>query len=108
MILMHSSTQRSLQCRDIHDRFPSRTPSCLTLAGLYSAQCNSGHSMAPFLYSVSLLHCMPVGLQGGGCGLGMMWGRERARAMCLEAGFKSVEEEEMEFDSFNLNYLCRK
>jgi hypothetical protein len=51
---------------------------------------------------------MPVGLHGGGKGLGMMWGREKAHNMLLEAGFSSVDEEEMVFDSFNLNYLCRK
>ena len=71
-------------------------------------QANQGHDMAPFLYCVSLLHCMPVGLYGNGQGLGMMWGRERAKAMIKEAGFSSISEEEMEFDAFNLNYVCRK
>ena len=31
---------------------------------------NVGHPMAPFLYTVSLLHCMPQGLQDDGAGLG--------------------------------------
>lgn len=35
------------------------------------------HSMGAFLYTVSLMHCMPVGLVDGGAGLGMMWGREK-------------------------------
>ena len=42
---------------------------------------NMEHPMAPFLYTVSLMHCMPVGLIDGGAGLGMMWGRDRAEAL---------------------------
>ncbi|KAG1664689.1 hypothetical protein FOA52_006664 [Chlamydomonas sp. UWO 241] len=71
-------------------------------------QHNVNHPMAPFLYCVSLLHCMPQGLNHCGAGLGMMWGRERAVAMLREAGFGSVEVVEMEFDTFNDCYLCRQ
>jgi 2-polyprenyl-3-methyl-5-hydroxy-6-metoxy-1,4-benzoquinol methylase len=68
---------------------------------------NLDHPMGPFLYTVSLMHCMPVGLKDNGTGLGMMWGREQAEAMLKEAGFESIEVLEMENDSFNLHYLCR-
>ena len=68
---------------------------------------NMSHPMAPFLYTVSLLHCMPQGLCDNGLGLGMMWGRERATALLEEAGFSQVELCEMEHDSFNLHYFCR-
>eukprot|EP00873_Tetraselmis_striata_P022558 jgi/Tetstr1/442822/TSEL_030905.t1 len=68
---------------------------------------NRSHSMAPFLYTVSLLHCMPQGLNHGGPGLGMMWGREKAVAMLREAGFGQVEVVELQFDTFNDVYLCR-
>ena len=48
---------------------------------------NLTHPMGPFLYTVSLMHCMPVGLVGGGTGLGMMWGREKAVEMLKDARF---------------------
>jgi len=68
---------------------------------------NIEHSMGPFLYTVSLMHCMPVGLNENGTGLGMMWGREHAESLLKEAGFESVEINEMGYDPFNLHYLCR-
>ncbi len=50
---------------------------------------NKNHPMGPFLYTVSLMHCLPVGLVNGGAGLGMMWGRELATDMLHRAGFTS-------------------
>jgi 2-polyprenyl-3-methyl-5-hydroxy-6-metoxy-1,4-benzoquinol methylase len=68
---------------------------------------NLGHLMGPFLYTVSLMHCLPVGLVDGGMGLGMMWGRERALAMLKDAGFEQVEVCDIPNDPFNLHFLCR-
>lgn len=68
---------------------------------------NLDHPMGAFLYTVSLMHCMPIGLNDNGTGLGMMWGREQAEQMLFEAGFEHVEVLEMEHDPFNLHYLCR-
>jgi len=58
--------------------------------------------------TVSLMHCMPVGLVDGGPGLGMMWGREKAVEMLKKAGFKQVQVLEMPEDPFNLHYLSFK
>lgn len=69
---------------------------------------NLTHPMGPFLYAVSLLHCLPVGLVDGGAGLGMMWGRERAEEMLARAGFQQVDTLEMPDDPFNLHFFCRK
>jgi len=69
---------------------------------------NLDHPMAPFLYTVSLMHCLPVGLVDGGTGLGMMWGREKAVAMLKEAGFTEVRVLEIPEDPFNYHYFCRK
>jgi SAM-dependent methyltransferase len=69
---------------------------------------NMAHPLGPFLYTVSLMHCMPVGLVDGGAGLGMMWGRELAVDMLRQAGFPSVQVLEMPHDSFNLHFFCRK
>ncbi|MBW2705885.1 MAG: methyltransferase domain-containing protein [Deltaproteobacteria bacterium] len=69
---------------------------------------NLDHPMGPFLYTVSLMHCMPVGLVDGGHGLGMMWGREKAMELLKEAGFAKVQVLEIPEDPFNLHYFCRK
>jgi len=68
---------------------------------------NLDHPMGAFLYTVSLMHCMPVGLNEKGTGLGMMWGQQQAEALLREAGFTDVVPTEMDYDSFNLHYLCR-
>ena len=69
---------------------------------------NLDHPMGPFLYTVSLMHCMPVGLVDGGRGLGMMWGREKAVEMLKEAGFANVQVLEIPEDPFNLHFFCYK
>jgi ubiquinone/menaquinone biosynthesis C-methylase UbiE len=69
---------------------------------------NLSHPMGPFLYTVSLMHCMPVGLVDGGEGLGMMWGREKAVEMLGAAGFNKISVEEIPDDAFNLHFFCRK
>lgn len=69
---------------------------------------NLNHPMGPFLYTVSLMHCLPVGLVDGGPGLGMMWGQEKAVEMLKEAGFSEVQVMEIPEDPFNLHFLCFK
>lgn len=69
---------------------------------------NADHPMGAFLYTVSLMHCMPVGLVDHGAGLGMMWGRDKAVAMLTEAGFSRVAVVEMPDDPFNYLYEARK
>lgn len=75
-------------------------------AGSFQAD-NLDHPMGPFLYTVSLMHCMPVGLNDNGTGLGMMWGKEQAQALLKKAGFDHIEPTEMDYDLFNLHYLCK-
>ena len=69
---------------------------------------NKDHPMGPFLYTVSLMHCMPVGLDEGGAGLGMMWGKQLAVEMLNAAGFQDVQVLEIQDDAFNLHFLGRK
>jgi ubiquinone/menaquinone biosynthesis C-methylase UbiE len=89
---------------------------CLADGGLFSMvdiaastdlDHNLAHPMGPFLYTVSLMHCMPVGLVRGGTGLGMMWGRQKAVEMLREAGFTDIEVSAIPNDSFNDHFLCR-
>ena len=52
---------------------------------------NVGRPFAPYLYAMSVLHCMTVSLADGGAGLGTAWGAELARRMLAEAGFARVD-----------------
>jgi SAM-dependent methyltransferase len=52
---------------------------------------NIQNPFAPWMYGVSVLHCMTVSLAVGGVGLGTAWGEQTARRFLAEAGFSSVE-----------------
>jgi 2-polyprenyl-3-methyl-5-hydroxy-6-metoxy-1,4-benzoquinol methylase len=68
---------------------------------------NMNHSLAPYLYTVSCLHCMTVSLAQKGKGLGAMWGKELAIEMLKEAEFSSVEVKELPHDPINYYYLAK-
>ncbi|MBO6783282.1 MAG: methyltransferase domain-containing protein [Alphaproteobacteria bacterium] len=69
---------------------------------------NVDHPIGPLLYTISCMHCMTVSLaQEGGAGLGAMWGHQTAVGMFTEAGFGSVEVNELAHDVQNLYYVCR-
>ena len=69
---------------------------------------NMDFPMAPFLYTISCMHCMTVSLANGGVGLGAMWGEQKAREMLAEAGFQRVEVKRIEDDFFNNYYVAMK
>jgi SAM-dependent methyltransferase len=62
---------------------------------------------APFFYTVSCLHCVPVSLAAGGVGLGAMWGVETATRMLDEAGFAKVSVHVLPHDPLNQYYVAR-
>ncbi len=51
---------------------------------------NIGVPLAPYLYTVSTMHCMSVSLGLDGAGLGTVWGRQLATSMLADAGFGDV------------------
>jgi SAM-dependent methyltransferase len=67
---------------------------------------NVGAPMAPYLYTISTMHCMSVGLAGGGAGLGTAWGHQTATRMLHEAGFSDVKLYER-VDAANSLYAAR-
>jgi hypothetical protein len=69
---------------------------------------NVAHPLAPFLYTVSCMHCMTVSLAAGGMGLGTMWGEQKARQMLADAGFDNVETKHVEGDIFNNYYVATR
>ena len=69
---------------------------------------NLDHPLGPYLYGVSVMHCMSVSLADGGPGLGTMWGRELATRMFHDAGFTTVEERPAPpQDAINTIYVCK-
>ena len=69
---------------------------------------NLDYPLAPFLYTVSTMHCMTVSLADGGMGLGTMWGEQTARKMLGEAGFSSVEAKRIDGDIVNAYIIATK
>ena len=67
---------------------------------------NVGVPMAPYLYTMSTMHCMSVSLAGGGPGLGTAWGHQVAMAMLRDAGFADVQLFER-VDPANSLYVAR-
>jgi SAM-dependent methyltransferase len=68
---------------------------------------NLDHPGAPFLYTVSTMHCMSVSLGLDGAGLGTMWGEQLAVTMLHDAGFGDVAIHQLPHDPFNDFYVCR-
>ncbi|KAA8970148.1 class I SAM-dependent methyltransferase [Mycobacterium sp.] len=69
---------------------------------------NIGVPFAPFLYTISTMHCMTVSLAYDGAGLGTAWGRQLATAMLADAGFTDLRVAEIEEDPRDLYYIARK
>jgi len=69
---------------------------------------NLDHPIGTFLYTVSCMHCMTVSLADGGEGLGAMWGEEKTREYLQQAGFRSIEKNELTHDIQNNWYVVRK
>ncbi|MDH5569764.1 MAG: methyltransferase domain-containing protein [Nitrosopumilus sp.] len=68
---------------------------------------NINDPFAPYLYTVSCLHCMTVSLALKGRGLGAMWGKELATQMLNDAGFSSVQVKEISHDPMNYYYISK-
>ncbi len=68
---------------------------------------NRDNPLAPFIYTISCMHCMSVSLAQNGLGLGAAWGRELAEQMLGEAGFEEVITHELEHDPMNYFFVSR-
>jgi ubiquinone/menaquinone biosynthesis C-methylase UbiE len=69
---------------------------------------NHDRPHAPFLYSVSTMHCMQVSLAAGGEGAGAAWGREQIEARLSGAGFTEIDRINIPTDRTNDYWLSRK
>lgn len=68
---------------------------------------NLERPLAPFLYTISCMHCMTVSLANDGAGLGTCWGEELAQEMLREAGFSEVALHRLDHDIMNTYYVAR-
>lgn len=73
-----------------------------------NVQGNLDHPIAPYLYTISCLHCMTVSLAADGMGLGAVWGEEKALEMLKDAGFSSVAIQQLDHDFLNNFYIVKK
>jgi hypothetical protein len=77
-----------------------------TLFGHYTED-NVGNPVAPYMYGMSVLHCTTGSLAEGGAGLGTCWGAETACRMLADAGFTSVEVDDVPGTQNSL-FVCRR
>ena len=68
---------------------------------------NLDRPLAPFIYTISCMHCMTVSLAQGGQGLGAAWGEQLALAMLKDAGFGDIATHRLPHDIMNLYFVCR-
>jgi 2-polyprenyl-3-methyl-5-hydroxy-6-metoxy-1,4-benzoquinol methylase len=78
------------------------------IAGSSHVHEDRNNAMAPFLYTISCMHCMTVSLASDGAGLGAMWGKDLACKMLAAAGFGDVLVTELPHDAMNYYYTARK
>ncbi|RCJ26577.1 transcriptional regulator [Nostoc sp. ATCC 43529] len=106
---VHDQARPDLVLRNIHNALrPNGTYLMQDIKASTDVNSNMEHPVAPFLYTISCMHCMTVSLAAGGMGLGAMWGREKAVEMLSEAGFTSVEIKQPAHDLFNDYYITNK
>lgn len=63
--------------------------------------------MAPFLYTISTMHCMQVSLAYGGEGLGAAWGAQKTVEYLKTAGFSEIEVTGVREDRANSFFIAR-
>jgi SAM-dependent methyltransferase len=77
------------------------------IGGSSTLEGNMENPFAPFLYTMSTMHCTPVSLAQGGPGLGTMWGVELATEMLRAAGFEEVDLHRLPHDPVNAYFVAR-
>jgi SAM-dependent methyltransferase len=106
---IHDQAEPAKVLKGIHDALrPDGVYLMQDIAGSSHVHNNLDHPIGPFLYTISTTHCTTVSLSQGGEGLGTMWGEEKAKEMLREAGFESVEVEQLPHDFTNSYFIVRK
>ncbi|GAA1830671.1 class I SAM-dependent methyltransferase [Pseudonocardia ailaonensis] len=106
---VHDQADPAAMLRGIHDALvPGGRFVMLDMAASSDVAQNVGNPFAPWIYTISTLHCMTVSLAEGGAGLGAAWGRELATAMLGEAGFTAVSDRPAPGQALSLLYSAAR
>jgi SAM-dependent methyltransferase len=106
---IHDQAQPRTVLKNIYRALkPNGTFLMVDVKGSSSVVNNLDHPLAPFIYTVSTMHCMTVSLALEGEGLGAMWGEETARTLLAEAGFALQDVKQVEGDIINSYYIATK
>jgi 2-polyprenyl-3-methyl-5-hydroxy-6-metoxy-1,4-benzoquinol methylase len=104
---IHDQANPEKVLKNIHDSLkPDGVFLMQDIAGSSHLEKNIAHPLAPFLYTVSCLHCMTVSLALEGKGLGAMWGKEAAIKMLKNTGFSSIKVKQLPHDPINYFYIA--
>lgn len=106
---VHDQADPAAVLGGVHDALaPGGTFVMIDMAASSDLAENVGNPFAPWIYSISTLHCMTVSLASGGAGLGAAWGEGLARRMLGEAGFGEVTVHPAPGQGLNLIYVTRR
>ncbi|HAA31412.1 MAG TPA: transcriptional regulator [Cyanobacteria bacterium UBA8553] len=106
---VHDQAKPDVMLRGIYQALrPDGTYLMQDIRASSNVQGNLDHPIAPWLYTISCLHCMTVSLAADGMGLGAVWGQEKALEMLKDAGFTTVEIKQLDHDFLNNFYIIKK
>lgn len=106
---VHDQADPAAMLRAVHDALvPGGTFVMLDIAASSDVGDNVGNPFAPWIYSISTLHCLTVSLAEGGTGLGAAWGEQTARRMLSESGFGEVLSHPAPGQSLNSIYVTHR
>lgn len=69
---------------------------------------NIDSPIAPWIYGLSTLHCLPVSLAENGAGLGTAFGEQRALELLDGAGFEDIQAHSVEGEPIDKVYIGRR
>lgn len=106
---IHDQAKPAAVLRAAHDALvPGGVFVMLDLALSSNLEDNIDNPFAPWVYSISTLHCMTVSLAEGGAGLGGAWGEQTAKRMLAEAGFDEIVTHPAPGSERNMFYVTRR
>ncbi|WNB87065.1 methyltransferase domain-containing protein [Cellulomonas sp. ATA003] len=106
---IHDQARPATVLANIHDALrPGGTFLMVDIQASSRLEQNLDLPWAGYLYAVSTYHCMSVSLGLGGDGLGTAWEVETAAAMLADAGFRDVEQKQVDADPFNAYFVARR
>ncbi|HEY0578249.1 MAG TPA: methyltransferase domain-containing protein [Pseudonocardia sp.] len=106
---VHDQVDPAEVLRRVHGALaPGGTFVMVDMAASSNLEDNLGNPSAPWIYSVSTLHCLTVSLANNGAGLGAAWGEQTARRMLREAGFSEIVTHPAPGLTRNIIYVTRR